>query len=675
MTEFILNQGFGYGIALGLGAAFALLMMATTYTAKKFLGQKQDSERFTTASRSVKQGLISSCVVSSWTWPGTLLTSSQWAYQYGVVGSYWYAAMGSFQVLLFTLVAIEIKKRCPGIHTIAEVARVRFGRGGHLVYLSYCLGTNVIVSCMLLLGGSQGFSFSTGMHIVAACFLLPMGVCVYTLFGGLQATFLSDWTHTVIIYVIILVCLTTVYGTSDLIGSPGKMYDLLTEIAKESPSSAANGSYLTFDNRAMIFTAWNLLMGGASTVFGDPSYSQKAIAASAKDVMFGYITGGLCWQIIPWGLGTCTGLAALALTNNPASYTYPNALTVEEAEKGLPLVYGMAAIFGKSGAASAVVMIFMSVTSAMSAELISCSSILTYDFYRSYVNPKASGKQLVTASHISVIGFSIFMGGLAVVFNYIGVTIGWILNFIGIALGPVLGALLGMLFYPKMTKYAMWFGPTMATLTGVACWLGSCHHFYGELNKDNLAGNYPSAIGNFVSVFSSPLYIFLISLIKPQSFDLATLNEQFEAGDDAEETELERMKVKEEDLDQLNKSLIQTRIFLIIHASIFVFILPLSLYGSGYIFSKRFFTAWVVITIIWEYLAAMWIIIWPLYESRVTLRYVIMKLLGKEVDHHYYGAGEVKEISTSDQSFATPSVAEAKNEHHVNVITDSDHDM
>lgn len=254
-------------------------------------------------------------------------------------------------------------------------------------------------------------------------------------------------------------------------------------------------------------------------------------------------------------------MAALALTNNPASYTYPNALTVEEAEKGLPLVYGMAAIFGKSGAASAVVMIFMSVTSAMSAELISCSSILTYDFYRSYVNPKASGKQLVTASHISVIGFSIFMGGLAVVFNYIGVTIGWILNFIGIALGPVLGALLGMLFYPKMTKYAMWFGPTMATLTGVACWLGSCHHFYGELNKDNLAGNYPSAIGNFVSVFSSPLYIFLISLIKPQSFDLATLNEQFEAGDDAEETELERMKVKEEDLDQLNKSLIQTRIF------------------------------------------------------------------------------------------------------------------
>lgn len=31
------------------------------------------------------------------------------------------------------------------------------------------------------------------MHTVAACFLLPVGVVLYTMFGGIKATFLTDY--------------------------------------------------------------------------------------------------------------------------------------------------------------------------------------------------------------------------------------------------------------------------------------------------------------------------------------------------------------------------------------------------------------------------------------------------------------------------------------------------
>lgn len=48
---------------------------------------------------------------------------------------------------------------------------------------------------MLLLGGSAVVSYLTGMHVIAACFLLPVGVIIYTLFGGIKATFLSDYTY------------------------------------------------------------------------------------------------------------------------------------------------------------------------------------------------------------------------------------------------------------------------------------------------------------------------------------------------------------------------------------------------------------------------------------------------------------------------------------------------
>ncbi len=46
---------------------------------------------------------------------------------------------------------------------------------------------------------------------------------------------------------------------------------------------------------------------------------------------------------------------------------------------------------GRSGAILIVTMLFMAVTSAGSAELVAVSSLFTYDIYRTYINPKATG--------------------------------------------------------------------------------------------------------------------------------------------------------------------------------------------------------------------------------------------------------------------------------------------
>lgn len=54
--------------------------------------------------------------------------------------------------------------------------------------------TNILVTAMLLTGGSAVVSSLTGMHTAAACFLLPLGVVMYTMFGGIKATFLTDWS-------------------------------------------------------------------------------------------------------------------------------------------------------------------------------------------------------------------------------------------------------------------------------------------------------------------------------------------------------------------------------------------------------------------------------------------------------------------------------------------------
>ena len=110
----------------------------------------------------------------------------------------------------------------------------------------------------------------TGVPTVAACFLLPVGVVLYTMFGGIKATFLTDYVHTVIILIIIFLFAFTAYATNEIIGSPGRVYDLLVEAAKAHPVEGnAEGSYLTFaSEEGVIFFVINIV-GNFGTVFLD----------------------------------------------------------------------------------------------------------------------------------------------------------------------------------------------------------------------------------------------------------------------------------------------------------------------------------------------------------------------------------------------------------------------
>ena len=74
----------------------------------------------------------------------------------------------------------------------------RWGFWAHMVFLAFCFATNIIVTAMLLLGGSAVVNALTGMDIYAASFLIPLGVIVYTLAGGLKATFLASYVHSVV---------------------------------------------------------------------------------------------------------------------------------------------------------------------------------------------------------------------------------------------------------------------------------------------------------------------------------------------------------------------------------------------------------------------------------------------------------------------------------------------
>jgi Na+/proline symporter len=109
-------------------------------------------------------------VVSKWTWAATLLQSSNVAYRYGVSGPFWYAAGATVQIILFAILAIEIKRKCPAIHTMLEVVQCRWGTNAHLTFLFFGLLSSLIVTAMLILGGAATINALTGMDIDVSFF-------------------------------------------------------------------------------------------------------------------------------------------------------------------------------------------------------------------------------------------------------------------------------------------------------------------------------------------------------------------------------------------------------------------------------------------------------------------------------------------------------------------------
>ena len=198
--------------------------------------------------------------------------------------------MGTFQILLFALIAIKIKANAPGCHTFPEIVLARHGRIAHITYLFNGLATNMLVGACLVLGGSQVVAAITGMNVYAACFLIPLVVAAYVIAGGLRSTFIADYVHTVVLFIAIFVFGFLVYATSDLVGSPDKFYDLLLEASKKMPiATNPEGSYLAFKSVDGLVFAIDLFAAGFSTVWLDQAYWQRAIASRPETSVRAYI--------------------------------------------------------------------------------------------------------------------------------------------------------------------------------------------------------------------------------------------------------------------------------------------------------------------------------------------------------------------------------------------------
>lgn len=256
-----LSQGAGFGLIIGGGVFFAVVMNYVTHLQNKFSQYNSHKvDEFVSGSRRVGFGLLLAGILLSWTWSLTLLESAVKSYSMGFCGSYYYAIGGLLQVSIFSVISSKIKKNANLVTTFPEMGYFRFGVPGHLAFLWCGFVCNAIVSSCILLGGSAVLHAVTGVSQYASLFLIPFGVAVYVSFGGLRATFISDASHTFIILIFIIVFMFEVYVSNDKIGSAQKMWELLESLAPVENNY--QGSYLTFrSEQGAIFAVISVITG------------------------------------------------------------------------------------------------------------------------------------------------------------------------------------------------------------------------------------------------------------------------------------------------------------------------------------------------------------------------------------------------------------------------------
>ncbi|TFK93409.1 urea transporter [Polyporus arcularius HHB13444] len=657
-NEPILPQGAGYGVVVGIGLFFSAFMVCLTAIQARYTGfSPKNSEEFNSASRSVKPGLIASGIVSAWTWAATLLQSSAVAYKDGISGPWWYGAGATVQVLLFAQLAAKLKLNAPHAHTWLEIVAARWGTFAHLVFMFFGLATNIIVSSMLILGGSATVTALTGMHTIAACFLIPLGVAIYVVVGGMRATLLCDYTHTTVLFAIIFVFVFTVYATSEKIGSFSAMHALLAKASADQPVAGnAQGSYLTMRSKnGLIFGVINVI-GNFATVFQDQAYWQRAIASRPATCVKAYLLGGLAWFAIPFMFSTTLGLAAVALRGDPDM----RVLSPEDVSAGLPASAAAAAILGKPGAAALLIVLFLAVTSATSAELIAVSSILTYDVYKKYINRKATEDQILKVSHAMVALFAIVMGLLGLIFFYIGISMGWLYEFMGVVLGSAVVPIAMCITWKKANKWGCISGAIAGFGVGVIAWLVTTSALNeGSLTVTTTGGDLEMLAGNLASIGVGGVVTVVTSLIWPDNFDFESTRainkpshekppSQGPPSMDDTESEKKRESTdvslepafaddaaaeEERELDPvaLNKSFNIAAWASVVLTLVMLIIIPLPLFFAQTVYGVGGLTAWVVIGMIWAFCSAISVVLYPLYESREALSVI--------------GRGVIKDIS------------------------------
>jgi len=175
--------------------------------------------------------------------------------------------------------------------------------------------------------------------------------------------------------------------------------------------------------------------------------------------------------------------------------------------------------------------------------------------------------------------------------------------------------------------------PVLGLGTSLMAWLVTASKLYGTLTVDSTGANDPMLAGNVAALLSPLIYIPILTYaFGPQNYDWISMK-LIRRGDDSDLAAANHMDLElvpgnsnvgeeEERLEQenLKKASRIAKIVTVVMTLSFLILWPMPMYGTGYIFSKPFFTGWVSVGILWLFCSSACVAIYPLWEGRHSMK-------------------------------------------------------
>jgi Na+/proline symporter len=186
-----------------------------------------------------------------------------------------------------------------------------------------------------------------------------------------------------------------------------------------------------------------------------------------------------------------------------------------------------------------IIMLFMAITSTGSAECIAVSSLVAYDIYREYINPKATGADILRVSRITIIVYGVIQGCLAALLQNLGIGIGWMYNFMGIMIGSAVWPVAMLVLDSRVSAAGAMSGAIVGNIGSVIAWIVvAATENDGTVcggdncDVDTLGTLKPQLAGNVTALLLSALVCSIVSACKPQNFDWKVFVEKISLIDD-----------------------------------------------------------------------------------------------------------------------------------------------
>ncbi|KAL4239301.1 hypothetical protein ACF0H5_000118 [Mactra antiquata] len=338
----------------------------------------------------VSLSLTAVTVTSQLLWPADFLQSPTMASKVGISGSLYYTLAIVLSVLVFAVLCIQLKTRAPGAKTFPQIAYARFGKPAHVLFCLVALFTNLVITANLILAGKTAADVLTkDSNTEFILLILAVLFGSYCLIGGLGTTFYISYFNTAIIFI------TASYFILNVTFLPSPEVEDVTSLKSlyqtmhclKGPEGNYQESYLTFRSTSgLIFGIVTLFMT-IGIVFCDQANWQSRIAAKPREGMLGFLIGAFLWFAIPTPISFVSSMTYKTMSYRNGT----NLLSDEAIDSGCITPFVVQTLLGKEGCFVFLTLLTMTLMSTGSGEVMSISSVLVYDLFKTHIKPFRRG--------------------------------------------------------------------------------------------------------------------------------------------------------------------------------------------------------------------------------------------------------------------------------------------